>query len=202
MVISFEGLPGAGKTTAAGLVGERLGAGVLKETTGDHPFLAQVYDDHRRDNLTVELAFLLVHANAYRLIDRRRPNICDYSPAKDLLFAEDMLRGKELKFFTETYDFVYDGHPLPDLVVYLRAAPELCLRRVRERMKLQPERAFEKGMTLDRLERMQDHYERGLGRLGDRQVIYEMHPDMDENETANEIVELLRSNSETLAIAV
>src|SRR3954452_24806790 len=133
MVIAFEGLPGAGKTTSAELVGRRLGAVTLRETTGDHPFLDSVYDDERRYDLEVELAFLLLHAGPYRRIERGRVNVTDYSPAKDVLFARDMLGGEDLDLWMRTYEHVYRDQPLPDAVVFLRVSPDECLRRARQR---------------------------------------------------------------------
>jgi deoxyadenosine/deoxycytidine kinase len=90
-----------------GLFGGRLGAPALRETTGDHPFLREVYDDADRDDLTVELSFLIVHANPFRRIDRSRLAICDFSPAKDMLFAEEMLDASDLDLFRTVYDRVY-----------------------------------------------------------------------------------------------
>jgi deoxyadenosine/deoxycytidine kinase len=194
MVIALEGLPGSGKTTATALVAARLGAAALKETTGDHPFLAQVYEDHYRDDLTVELAFLVVHANPYRLLDRSRLNVCDFSPVKDLLFADDMLSGSDLEFFRDAYRFVYDGHPRPDVVVYLRASPDLCLKRVRQRIEDQPQRAFEAGMTMERLARMRRRYEAALDALADDCLVFEVEEGPSPRETADELAELLRAH--------
>ena len=75
--------------------------------------------------------------------------VTDFSPAKDLLFADDMLAGPELRLFTETYERLYEGFPRPDLVIdMLNALPhesvslrELTLARVREFIR-QPEALF------------------------------------------------------------
>jgi deoxyguanosine kinase len=191
MVIALEGLPGAGKTTAAGLVAERLGALALRETTGDHPFLQQVYDDGDRDDLTVELSFLIVHANPFRRIDRSRLTICDFSPAKDVLFAEEMLVAADLDLFRTVYDRVYEAHPLPEAVVYIRASPELCFERIRRRITLDPARAFEAGMTVDRLRRMQSRYESGIGRLGEDVLTVDADAQLGPLDQATVIVEAL-----------
>jgi deoxyguanosine kinase len=202
MVIALDGLPGAGKTTAAYEVGTQLGANVIRETTADHPFLAQVYDDTDRDDLTVELAFLIVHANAYRRVNRNLLTVCDYSPAKDLLFAEEMLGGAELDFFRSAHETIYEQYPLPDLAVYLRAEPSLCLERVQRRLQLNPKRAFEHGLTVDRLERMRGRYETSLDRLANAYVVYEVIPDADEHQVAEEIVELLRPRLDSVPAGV
>lgn len=199
MVISLEGLPGAGKTTAAGLVAQRLRADALRETTGNHPFLQQVYQDDDRDDLTVELSFLLVHANPFRRLRRERLTICDFSPAKDLLFAEDMLDPVDLDLFRGIYAHVYAAHPLPDVGVYLRVSPELCLQRVRERMRTDPSRAFEAGLTLDRLERMQDRYEESLDRLAQTVLVINIGAELDPDDAADSIAATLRAEALPLA---
>ena len=192
MIISLEGLPGVGKTTAAGRAADYLQARPVRETTADHPFLGQVYQDGIRDDLTVELAFLLVHANAYRRITRDGLAICDFSPVKDQLFAEDMLARAELDFFLNAYRFVYQDHPLPDLAIYLRADPELCLERVRKRLERDPGRDFELGMTLERLTRMRDRYESAVGRLGNTSLVYDVAEDRTEDEVARDLAALVR----------
>lgn len=191
MIISIEGLPGVGKTTAAGRLAELLEAGTVRETTADHPFLGQVYEEADRDDLTVELAFLLVHANAYRRINRADLTVCDFSPVKDQLFAEDMLSGPDLSFFRDAYRFIYQGHPPPDLVVFLRAEPELCLERVRSRLKRDEGRGFEGSLTLERLERMRVRYDTAITRLADGSVVYDVERDRDEDQVARDLAGLL-----------
>jgi deoxyadenosine/deoxycytidine kinase len=191
MIASIEGLPGAGKTTTAARVAERLNLLAVRETTGDHPFLTQVYDDTDRDDLTVELAFLIVHANAYRRLDRAMPTVVDFSPVKDLLFAEDMLASAELEFFRQAYQRLYDGHLPPDVVIYLRVDPELCLARIRRRYELDPSRLFEQGATLERLQRMHDRYEAGKERLGRDVLVYEVDTHANEDRVADDVASLL-----------
>lgn len=198
-MIALEGLPGVGKTTSAGLLAERLGARVIKETTGDHPFLHQVYDNGDRDDLTVELTFLIVHANPYRRLDHTVVTVCDFSPAKDRLFAEDMLEGDDLRLFSEIYQRIYKHHPLPEVVVYLRADPRLCLARVRDRMRADPRRAFEAGMTLDRLRRMEARYEDALASLGQQHLVWNVEADMGPEAVADAIAGLLRGRVAALA---
>jgi deoxyguanosine kinase len=195
MIIALEGLPGAGKTTMARLLGDRLEVEVVCETTGDHPFLTQVYEDGMRDDLTVELAFLLVHANPYRRMHRRGTTICDFSPAKDILFAEDMLDPESLSVFRSVYDHVYRDHPLPDLVIYLEADPALCLERVQRRMSTSPERTFEAGMTEERLTRMARRYQAALGDLGAEYLTYDVPAERPPPEMAADLISLMEGRS-------
>jgi thymidylate kinase len=170
MIIALEGIQAAGKSTTTEFLGKRLRAQVVKETTANHPFLTQVYDDSHRDDATVELGFLVVHANAYRLIDRSQLAICDYSPVKDLLFADDMLSGDDLEFFLQVYRYLYRGHQIPDLVLYLDVPPETCMARVAGRRQRDAGRAFEQGLTLQRLARMRRRYQSRLRELGNEVI--------------------------------
>jgi deoxyguanosine kinase len=183
MLIALEGLPGAGKTTSVELVARRLGALALQETTQDHPFLDSVYDDAHRYDLEVELAFLLLHAGAYRRVDRSLTTVADYSPAKDVLFARDMLRGEDLDLWLRTYRHVYRDLPLPDVVVFLRLPPEECLKRVQSRG-----RDFESRVTVERLSRMEALYENELDGLGQRVDVLDIQPGWEPDDVADAIV--------------
>ena len=170
MLVALEGLPGSGKTTSAYLLARRLTAATVCETTHDHPFLETVYDDTRRYDLQVELAFLLLHNAGYRQIDRNTLTIADFSPVKDLIFADAMLSGRERDLFDALYHELYERYLPPEVVVYLDAAPELCLGRVRKRLEADESRKFEAGMDLDRLRLIQEIYEAKMSDLGNSVV--------------------------------
>jgi deoxyadenosine/deoxycytidine kinase len=186
MLIALEGLPGAGKTTSVELVADRLGGNPLQEATQDHPFLESVYDDDRRHDLEVELAFLLLHAGAYRRADRSGTTVTDYSPAKDVLFARDMLYSEDLDLWLRAYHHFYRELPLPDLTVFLRLPPEECLRRVRRRG-----RDFEARMTMERLQRMQSLYESNLESLGQDVAVLDVRRGAQPDDVADAIVSLV-----------
>src|SRR4051812_49406922 len=97
------------------------------ETTDRHPFLESVYRDDDRYDLEVELAFLLLHSSAWRRLDRSQTTVTDFSRYKDVLFAKDMLGDKpeDYALFADVYRRLYDGYLGADVVVYLRASPEL-----------------------------------------------------------------------------
>jgi deoxyadenosine/deoxycytidine kinase len=191
VIIALEGLPGAGKTTSAVLLGERLDAGVVCETTQDHPFLSTVYDDQARHDLQVELAFLLLHSAAYREISVDRNVVTDFSPVKDLLFAADMLAEPDLALFESVYHQLYSGQSIPSLVAYLDVSPEVCMDRVRRRLSSDGRRSFEQGLELVRLQRMQERYEARLSDLGERVLRLPIPAELSETQVADQLVELL-----------
>jgi deoxyadenosine/deoxycytidine kinase len=193
MVIALEGLPGAGKTTSAYLLAGQLGASVVCETTLDHPFLETIYDDAARYDLQVELGFLLLHNAAYRQIQRQATVVTDFSPVKDLLFAEAMLSGEDLLVFTGLYKHLYADHPSPELVVYLDASPELCMKRVRQRMESNPARRFEAGLDVERLRLIGSVYESRIAELAGTVLRFDIHDGQTETEIADGVAELLRN---------
>jgi deoxyadenosine/deoxycytidine kinase len=193
MVIALEGLPGAGKTTSALLLGKRLEAEVVCETTQDHPFLTTVYDDTGRYDLQVELGFLLLHSAAYRTIPVDRRIVTDFSPVKDLFFAEDMLSGSDLEVFERVYEQLHDGKPEPGLVVFLDAAPELCMERIRERLARDHARRFEEGLEIDRLRRISDTYRRRIEELGERVVRLPISGELSKEDVVDRLAEIVKA---------
>jgi deoxyguanosine kinase len=191
MVIALEGLPGAGKTTSAVMLGRRLRVETVCETTQDHPFLHTVYDHVSRHDLQVELAFLLLHSAAYRELSARRAAVSDFSPVKDLFFAEDMLSGSDLDLFKRVYRHLYDGKSLPQKVIFLDASPELCMERVRRRLSRDENRVFEEGLELERLQRMYDIYWRRVKDLGERVLCLPISDDLTEGDVVDRLLEVL-----------
>jgi deoxyguanosine kinase len=167
MIVAFEGLPGAGKTTSARLLAEQLDSRCVVESTQHHPFLDTVYRDEARHDLQVELAFLLLHASAWRALDPGLRTVTDFTPVKDLLFARDTLTdAADLMLFEAAYERLNDSSPQAQLVIFLRASPELALTRVRERFERDERRRFEQPMELERLRRIEHQYELHHDELG------------------------------------
>jgi deoxyguanosine kinase len=183
MIVALEGLPGVGKTTTAQLLAGELNAGSVIESTHNHPFLDSVYRDNERHDLEVELAFLLLHANAWRSIDRAGTTVTDFTPAKDLLFARDTLAGEDLRLFEATYERLNNDSGSADVVIYLRGSPSLALKRVRRRYERDEHRRFEEAMELDRLERIEAQYHAHREQLGARVLMLDLEQVLEPGES-------------------
>jgi deoxyadenosine/deoxycytidine kinase len=192
VLIAVEGLPGAGKTTTARQLGERLEAESLLEATAAHPFLEKVYADGGRDDLIVELSFLVLHAAAYRArVEREGDLVSDYSPVKDVLFARDMLSAEALQVFLATYEGLYRD-PLPDLVIYLALDAEHSLARVQRRSKTNETRTFEAGLTLERMQRMYELYTTHSSQLGKCVVMVDVDEEMSPEQVTDAALKVVR----------
>ena len=188
MIVSLEGLPGAGKSTTARLLAQWQGWDAVAEATRDHPFLDSIYAESGRHDLQVELGFLVLHFGGWRTITPGRDTVCDFAPGKDLLFADDMLRGNDRELFESVYQRFYSDQPQPDVVVYLDVPVEECLARARRRG-----RPYEAGMDAERLTRMQQLYETAIASssLGKHTISLAVSAGDDEDRVADGVLSAL-----------
>ena len=157
--IAVEGPIGAGKTSLARRLAERLEAEAVLEQPGENPFLARFYQDMTRYALPTQLFFLfqrvrqlepLVQADLFG-----RPVIADFLIDKDPLFARATLSADELVLYQKIYDAVRPRSPDPELVIYLQARPATLIERVRRRAT-----GYERGVGEDYLGLLAESYAR------------------------------------------
>ena len=159
ILISVAGVIGAGKTTLARKLGRTLAAKVLEEEVSGNELLEDFYRDPKQYALPVQTQFLLSRFSQLRADCWPKQGIvvADYLFDKDHLFAELNLKNRELQTYLGLWDLLKLRVRQPNAVIYLRAEPEFLLERIRHR-----DRSFERGISLDYLERLAAGYEKML----------------------------------------
>jgi deoxyguanosine kinase len=173
-------------TATAGLLAESLGYARVREQTVQHPFIAQFYADPPRFAFETELTFALIHYHQLHQL-QEADLVADFSPAKDVVFAEMNLAGAELDMFMTLYQMLSERVPQPDLTIFLDLPVEECLRRCIARG-----RPFEAGLKLDYLHNLRGQYLRSLKRLGKVARVLEVHPKESQQQVANAIKSLVQ----------
>ena len=155
--IVVEGPIGAGKTSLARRLAEHIAATTLLEKPEENPFLAQFYQDPPRYALATQLFFLFQRGNEVRDLAQmdmfRESTVADYMFDKDPLFARINLSDEEFVLYQQIFRNLQLQAPVPDLVIYLQAAPETLAERVRRRAK-----PYETGISEDYLLRLSQGY--------------------------------------------
>lgn len=156
--IVVEGVIGVGKTSLARLLSQAMNARLVLEVVEENPFLARFYDDPDRYAFQAQTFFLLSRFRQLQDLSQQplfeRHTISDYLFDKDFIFASLNLAGAEWELYRELYAQLRPRLTTPDLVVYLRAEPELLLERIAKRG-----RSFERGMEAEYLRRLGQAYD-------------------------------------------
>ncbi|MCK9984412.1 MAG: deoxyguanosine kinase [Azoarcus sp.] len=158
--IVVEGPIGAGKTSLARRLAERLDARALFEQPELNPFLGRFYQDAERWAMSTQLHFLFQRFDQLGIVAeamaQQQRVVSDFVLDKDPLFAALNLAPDELALYQRVFDAMKPAAPpKPDLIIYLQAKPETLVERVRRRG-LDTERRI----TEQYLERVAERYAR------------------------------------------
>jgi len=155
--VVVEGPIGVGKTSLARRIAEHVSATPMLEKPEANPFLTQFYQDPPRYALATQLFFLFQRGNEVRDLAQmdmfRESTVSDYLFEKDPLFARLNLNDEEYALYQQIFKSLQLQASVPDLVIYLQAAPETLVERVRRRA--QP---YENGISESYLHRLAQSY--------------------------------------------
>ncbi len=135
--IAIEGVIGAGKTTLAQLLSERLNARLILEQFEENPFLPDFYKDQERYAFQTQMYFLL---NRYRQqqelnqLDLFHEHVVsDYVFDKDRIFASVNLNEHEFSLYESLVRVLEDKVARPDLLIYLDCNLNRLIQNIRRR---------------------------------------------------------------------
>lgn len=155
--IAIEGSIGAGKTSLANILAEKMEARLILEETEENPFLSDFYKDKERYAFQTQIFFLLSRYRQQQ--DLFAPDlfqkkvVSDYLFDKDRIFASVTLNPNEFYLYERLVSILEKDVPRPDLVIYLQANAEVLLSRIKER-----ERPYEKNINLEYIQTLNEAY--------------------------------------------
>ncbi len=155
--IAIEGPIGAGKTTLAGQLADRLDAELMLEQPAENPFLWRFYQDRAGYAFQTQLFFLFQRERQMRALSQpsmfAQNMVSDFMFAKDALFARLNLSDEEYRLYAQMHQPIAAQLREPDLVIWLQGSAETLLGRVRRRGI-----SSEHGIDLGYLERLGNAY--------------------------------------------
>jgi deoxyadenosine/deoxycytidine kinase len=159
-LVLVAGNIGAGKTSLAQKLGEKLGWRTGFETVEDNPYLGKFYGDMLSWSFHLQV-FLLGQRAEQHLQAYRDPQsfILDRSIYEDFhIFARALnqlgnLNKQDLHTYERVYKMVVEYLPWPDLLIFLKAPVDALLKRIKVRG-----REMEAGITAPYLELLDGFY--------------------------------------------
>jgi deoxyguanosine kinase len=155
--IAIEGAIGAGKTSLAKILAEKLEARLILEETEENPFLSDFYKNKERYAFQTQIFFLLSRYRQQQDLFAtdlfQKKLISDYFFDKDRIFASVALSPNEFHLYERLLSILEKDIPRPDLIIYLQANPVVLLDRIKER-----ERPYEKSIDLEYIRALNEAY--------------------------------------------
>jgi deoxyadenosine/deoxycytidine kinase len=113
--------------------------------------------------------------------------VCDFLFEKDKIFAYINLDNEELKLYERYFDMLARSMPVPDLVIYLQAKPEVLRKRVSKRGD-----PAEKQISPEYVEAVSQAYEHFFFRYSASNLLVVDTSEIDFVERSEDLQELLR----------
>jgi deoxyadenosine/deoxycytidine kinase len=152
---------GAGKTSLAERLSERMGWRCAFESVADNPYLADFYENMRTWAFHLQIFFLGHRATQYLkyahdpqsvIFDRTiYEDECIFARA---LFHMGNVEERDYLSYRRVFDLITSKLPTPDLLIYLKAPVPVLMKRIHNRA-----RSIETGITDEYLSLLESFYD-------------------------------------------
>jgi len=194
--IALEGPIRVGKSTLANIIADRLNAQRVIEPE-DNPFLRPFYEGRPGAAFQAQFAFLVRRFEQLQRLEvgpqSHKTVIADYIFEKDKIFAYINLSDAELEIYNRYYQHFRQQLPVPDLVIYLQASPEVLKKRLRKKNV-----PGELAVSDDYIEEVVKAYEHFFFHYTSSDLLVVNTNDIDFVERHSDLQELLRRVSEPI----
>lgn len=155
--IAIEGVIGAGKTSLAKKLSERLNAKLILEDFEDNPFLEKFYKDPVSYAFHTQMYFLMSRYKQLQEVKQidmfHEYFVADYIFEKDKIFAYLNLQDDELKLYEKIVTLIEKNVVVPDLIIYLQSTHERLMKNIKHR-----DRDIEKEIKEDYIKDLNEGY--------------------------------------------
>ena len=196
--IAIEGTIGVGKTSLAGILGDRLEAKLILEEFEENPFLVEFYKDSDRFAFQTQLFFLLSRYRQQQQLQQTdlftKTLISDYMFVKDRLFAALNLDDKEMSLYNAVARILEKNVASPDMVIFLQSDTDRLMQNIKLRG-----REYEKLIDWKYIDALNQMYNEYFFRYDDSPLLIINTNDIDfvnNKEDLEAIIEFIRTPGE------
>ncbi|HIG51437.1 MAG TPA: deoxynucleoside kinase [Candidatus Marinimicrobia bacterium] len=196
--IAIEGTIGVGKTSLAGILGDRLEAKLILEEFEENPFLVEFYKDSDRFAFQTQLFFLLSRYRQQQQLQQTdlftKTLISDYMFVKDRLFAALNLDDKEMSLYNAVARILEKNVASPDMVIFLQSDTDRLMQNIKLRG-----REYEKLIDWKYIDALNQMYNEYFFRYDDSPLLIINTNDIDfvnNKDDLEEIIEFIRTPGE------
>ena len=189
--IAIEGVIGAGKTSLAKRIGERLSAKFIFEQFENNPFLEKFYIDRKRFAFQTQMFFLINRFKQQQELHQEdlfsEHLVSDYIFEKDRIFAYMNLSKDELNLYESIYPLLARVLRKPDLVIFLQSSTDRLVNNIKKR-----NRKVERALTRNYLEELSEAYNHYFFRYNSTPLLIVNSSDIDFVNSENDFDELFK----------
>ena len=196
--IAIEGTIGVGKTSLAGILGDRLEAKLILEEFEENPFLVEFYKDSDRFAFQTQLFFLLSRYRQQQQLQQTdlftKTLISDYMFVKDRLFAALNLDDKEMSLYNTVARILEKNVASPNMVIFLQSDTDRLMQNIKLRG-----REYEKLIDWKYIDALNQMYNEYFFRYDDSPLLIINTNDIDfvnNKDDLEEIIEFIRTPGE------